>query len=141
MDQWMGGTLAARRFNLQLVGAFATTALLLAVVGVYAVAAFAVTTRKREFGIRTALGASRRDVIGLVLRNSASPVLAGLAAGIAIAAVAAPALSSLLFGVTPRDGTSLAIGLATLAGAALVANIVPARAAVRIDPLIALRVD
>jgi len=141
MDQWMGGTLAARRFNLQLVGAFATAALLLAVVGIYAVAAFAVTTRKREFGIRTALGASRRDVIGLVLRNSASPVLGGLAAGTVIAAIAAPVLSGLLFGVTPRDGTSLAIGLAALAGAALAANIVPARAAVRIDPLVALRVD
>jgi putative ABC transport system permease protein len=141
MDQWMGGTLAARRFNLQLAGAFATAALLLAVVGIYAVAAFAVTTRRREFGIRTALGASRRDVIGLVLRNSASPVLGGLAAGTAIAVIAAPPLSGLLFGVTPRDGTSLAIGLAALTGAALVANIVPARAAVRIDPLVALRVD
>jgi predicted permease len=141
LDQWMGGTLAARRFNLQLAGAFATAALLLAVVGIYAVAAFAVTTRRREFGIRTALGASRRDVIGLVLRNSASPVLGGLAAGTAIAVIAAPALSGLLFGVTPRDGTSLAIGLAALTGAALVANIVPARAAVRIDPLVALRVD
>jgi hypothetical protein len=68
-------------------------------------------------------------------------VLGGLAAGTAIAVIAAPALSGLLFGVTPRDGTSLAIGLAALTGAALVANIVPARAAVRIDPLVALRVD
>jgi putative ABC transport system permease protein len=141
MDQWMGGTLAARRFNLQLVGAFATAALLLAVVGIYAVAAFAVTTRKREFGIRSALGASRREIAGLVLRNSASPVLGGLAAGTAIAAVAAPALSGLLFGVTAHDAASLAAGLGALACAALVASIVPAQAAARIDPLGVLRVD
>ena len=141
MDQWMGGTLAARRFNLQLVGAFATTALLLAVVGIYAVAAFAVTTRRREFGIRSALGASRREIAGLVLRDSASPVLGGLAAGTAAAAVAAPALSGLLFGVTAHDATSLAVGLVALGCAAFVASLVPAQAAARIDPLVALRVD
>jgi len=141
MDQWLGGTLATRRFNLQLVVAFASAALLLAVVGIYAVAAFAVTTRRREFGIRTALGASRRDIVGLVLRNSASPVLGGLAAGTAIAAAVGPVLSGLLFGVTPRDGRSLAIGLAVLACAAFVASIVPAQRAARVDPLVALRVD
>ena len=141
MDQWMGGTLAARRFNLQLVGAFAGAALLLAVVGIYAVAAFAVTTRRREFGIRTALGASRREIAGLVLRNSASPVLGGLVAGTAVAAATAPVLSGLLFGVTAHDGTSLAIGLTALACAAFLAGIVPARAAARVDPLVALRVD
>ena len=141
MDQWMGGTLASRRFNLQLVGAFAAAALLLAVVGVYAVSAFAVTTRTREIGIRAALGASRVDVIRLVLRNGASPVLGGLAVGTAIAVILAPALSGMLFGVTPRDGVSLAISLAALACAALLANIVPARRAARIDPVVALRVE
>ena len=141
MDQWLGGTLAARRFNLQLVGAFAGAALLLAVIGVYAVSAFSVTVRTREIGIRAALGASRRDVIGLVLRNSASPVLGGLAAGTAVAIVLAPALSGMLFGVTPHDGISLAISLTALAGAALLANIVPARRAARIDPIVALRIE
>jgi predicted lysophospholipase L1 biosynthesis ABC-type transport system permease subunit len=141
MDQWMGGTLASRRFNLQLVGAFAAAALLLAVVGVYAVSAFAVTTRTREIGIRAALGASRFDVIRLVLRNGASPVVGGLAVGTAIAVILAPALSGMLFGVTPRDGMSLAISLAALACAALLANIVPARRAARIDPVVALRVE
>jgi ABC-type antimicrobial peptide transport system permease subunit len=114
---------------------------LLVVVGVYAVSAYAVTIRTREIGVRTALGASRRDVLGLVLRGSALPVLGGLAAGTAVALVLAPALSGLLFGVSPRDAISLAIGPAALAGAALLANVVPARRAARIDPTLALRVD
>jgi putative ABC transport system permease protein len=141
MDQWLGGTLAPRRFNLQLVGAFSAAALLLAVVGVYAVSAFAVTARTREIGIRAALGASRRDVIGMVLRNGAPPVLAGLAAGTAISAMLAPLLSGMLFGVTPHDAMSLAISVAALACAAFLATIVPARHAARIDPIVALRVD
>jgi predicted permease len=141
MDQWVGATLAERRFNLQLVGAFAATALLLGVVGVYAVSAFAVTSRTREIGIRAALGASHRDVIGLVLRNGMSPALGGLAAGMGMAAMLAPALSGMLFGVRPADATSLAISLAALGCAALLANIVPARRAARIDPIVALRVE
>jgi len=112
-----------------------------AVVGVYAVSAFAVTTRTREIGIRAALGASRFDVIRLVLRNGASPVLGGLAVGAAIAVILGPALSGMLFGVTPRDVMSLAISLAALASAALLASIVPARRAARIDPIVALRVE
>ena len=141
MDQWVGGTLAPRRFNLQLIGAFAAVALLLAVVGVYAVSAFAVAVRTREIGIRAALGASRRDVIRLVLRSGASPVVGGIAAGTAIALVLAPALSGLLFGVSPRDALALAISPCVLAGAALLANVAPARRAARIDPIVALRVD
>lgn len=141
MDQWIGGTLAPRRFNLQLVGAFAGAALLLAVVGVYAVSAFSVTARTREIGIRTALGASRRAVTGLVLRTGVPPVLGGLAVGTGVAVVLAPALSGMLFGVTPHDWTSLAIGPAALASAAFLATIVPARRAARIDPVVALRVE
>jgi ABC-type antimicrobial peptide transport system permease subunit len=114
---------------------------LLAVIGVYAVSAFAVTARTREIGIRAALGASRREVIGLVLRNGAPPVLLGLAAGTAGTVMSAPALSGMLFGVTPHDATSLAISLAALASAAILANIVPARHAARIDPIVALRAD
>jgi putative ABC transport system permease protein len=96
MDQWMGGTLAQRRFNLRLVEAFAAAALLLAVVGVYAVSTVAATSRTREIGIRVALGASRREVVGLMLRGGLAPVLAALAAGTAIAVVLAPAVSGLL---------------------------------------------
>ncbi|HEY7496910.1 MAG TPA: ABC transporter permease [Vicinamibacterales bacterium] len=141
MDQWMEGTLAARRFNLQLVGAFAAVALLLAAVGVYAVSAFAVTSRTKEIGIRVALGASRRDVIGLMLRGGLSPAAAGLAAGTAVGILSAPAMSGLLFGVTPRDLASLVLTVATLASAALVANVLPAHRAAKVDPIVALRID
>jgi predicted permease len=141
MDQWMAGTLAPRRFNLQLVEAFAAAALLLAAVGVYAVSASAVTSRTREIGIRTALGASRREVIGLVLRSSFAPVLAGLAAGTVVAVVSGPALSGMLFGVAPSDPVSLAAGIVTLAAAALLANGVPALRAANVDPIVALRIE
>jgi len=141
MDQWMDGTLAARRFNLQLVEAFAAAALLLAAVGVYAVSAAAVTSRTREIGIRTALGASRREVIRLVLRGGLSPVAAGLAAGAFAALVAGPALSELLFSVSPADPLSLAGAAATLALAAVLATCVPAFRALQIDPIVALRVE
>ena len=141
MDQWMGSTLAPRRFNLQLVEAFAAAALLLAVVGVYAVSASAVTSRTREIGIRAALGASRRDVIGLVLASGFSPVLAGLATGTAVAVLSGPALSGMLFGVTPGDPLSLAAGVVILAAAALLANCVPAIRAANVDPIVALRIE
>ena len=99
------------------------------------------TARTREIAIRSALGASRLDVIGLVLRDGASPVLGGLAAGTAVTLMLAPVLSGMLFGVTPHDAMSLAISLAALACATLLANIVPARHAARIDPIVALRVE
>jgi predicted permease len=139
MDQWIAGTVAPRRFNLQLVAAFAVAALLLAIVGVYAVSAAAVHSRTREIGIRSALGASRLEVIGLVLRAGLSPVAAGAGAGVAGGLVASDALSGMLFDVTPGDPGPLAAALATLAVAALVANIIPAVRAVRVDPIEALR--
>ncbi len=141
MDQWVGGTLAPRRFSLEVVAAFSAAALLLAVVGVYAVSAVAVIARTREIGIRAALGASRHAVIRLVIRNAASPVLAGLAAGIATTALVAPLLSGMLFGISARDATSLAISVALLAGAAFLASVVPARHAANIDPILALRAE
>jgi putative ABC transport system permease protein len=139
MDQWMGGSTAARRFNLQLVAAFAFTALLLAAGGVYAVSASAVAMRTREIGIRAALGASKGEVIRLVLQAGLSPVVLGLIAGTAAALLAGPAMASLLFEVAPHDPASLAIVAVTLITAAVVANYVPARRAARVDPIIALR--
>jgi putative ABC transport system permease protein len=139
MDQWIAGTVAPRRFTLQLVAAFAVAALLLAAVGVYAVSAAAVSARTHEIGIRSALGASRLEVVGLVLRDGLSPVGAGLAAGVAVALVAGRALAGMLFDTGSADPVSLAAGVGTLALAALIANLVPIRRAVRVDPIDALR--
>ena len=141
MDQWLGGTLAARRFNLQVVTVFAIAALLLASGGVYAVSSAAVASRTRELGIRAAIGASRLTLMTLVLRGAAAPILAGLAAGIVLALFVAQALSAVLFGVTPADAMSLGVSAATLATAALLATLVPALRAVRVNPIAALRAD
>jgi putative ABC transport system permease protein len=139
MGDWVEASVAARRFNLQLLAAFAVAALLLAAAGVYAVSASAVAARTRELGIRAALGASRLAIVRLVLRGALVPVVAGVAAGAAAALVSGRAISGLLFGVTPRDPASLGLVCATLMAAALVASYVPARRAGRVDPLEALR--
>jgi putative ABC transport system permease protein len=139
MDQWLGATLAARRFTLRLVEVFAVAALLLAAIGVYAVSASAVAARTREIGIRAALGASRREIVALVLRGGMAPVLLGLAAGGLAAPFAGRTVAGMLFGVTARDPLSTALVMLILAAAALVASCVPARRATRVDPLIALQ--
>ena len=139
MDQWLGGTLAARRFNLQVVVVFATAALLLASVGVYAVSSAVVSSRTREIGIRAAMGASRLTLVTLVLRGAAAPVLAGLAAGIVVALFVAQALSAMLFGIAPADPVSIGVSAAMLTTASLLANLIPALRAMRVDPVIALR--
>jgi ABC-type antimicrobial peptide transport system permease subunit len=141
MDQWMDASIAPRRFNLQLVTGFALAALVLAVVGVYAVSASSVAMRSREIGIRTALGASKANVIGLVLRGALAPVALGLFAGGAAAFVSAGAAATLLFGVAPHDPASFAVVAVTLATAATVASYVPARRAGTVDPIVALRAD
>ena len=141
MDQWLGVSIAPRRFNLELVIAFAFAALLLAAIGVYAVSASAVAHRTREIGIRSALGASKAQVILLMLQRSLGPVVLGLIAGIAVALVSGRAIAGLLFGVAPHDPLSLAIVAITLIGAASAASYMPARRAGKVDPVIALRAE
>jgi putative ABC transport system permease protein len=141
MEQWVGASVAPRRFNLQLVALFALTALSLAIVGVYSVAASAAALRTREIGIRTALGASKAEVVGLVLRSGLAPVVLGLIAGIAGVWIAAPAMTGSLFGVAPHDPLSLLIVALTLTATALLASYVPARRAGKLDPVVALRTE
>jgi putative ABC transport system permease protein len=139
MADVVSGALSRPRFHLLLVGSFAVVALGLAVVGIYGVAAMSVTRRTREIGIRMALGAQAGDVLGTVLAQGMWPVALGGLAGVAGAVGVTRALRSMLFGVTPLDPVSFALAPIVLAAVALLACYLPARRALRIDPIAALR--
>ena len=138
-DDYLREALAPTRFTLALLGAFAGVALFLAVVGLYGSIAYAVSQRTREIGIRIALGASANTVTRLVIGDGLRLALAGLVVGAGIAAAASRTLSSLLYAVTASDPATFAAIAALIGVIALAASYVPARRAVRIDPIDALR--
>lgn len=137
----MNGWLANRRFLLLIVGFFAAAALALAAVGIYGVVAFSVTRRTQEIGVRMALGAQRGDVLRLVVGEGARLALAGVAIGIAASFAVTRLISSLLFGVSATDPVIFAGLAALLSLAALVASYIPARRAMRVNPVVALRYE
>ena len=139
LDDYVSDARATRRFTAVLAVAFALSALLLSCVGVYGVTSYAVALRRQEFGVRVALGARSREVMRLVLREGATLACAGCALGLAGGAAAAMLLRTQLFGVTPADPVSYAVAVPVLVVAALAACWVPARKAMRISPLEALR--
>jgi putative ABC transport system permease protein len=120
---------------------FGALALLLASIGLYGVASYAVSQRTREIGVRMALGAQPSSVVGLVLGHGMILVAAGLAIGLVAAYAAAGLMQSLVIGISPRDPVTFAGTAAVLGVIALLATYIPARRATRIDPLIALRTD
>jgi putative ABC transport system permease protein len=124
-----------------LFATFAAGALLLAAIGTYGVVSYTTSQRTYEIGVRLAVGATRRDVYGLVIGQSVRLVLAGLAAGTVAALVLGRALSSFLYGVTPADPFTFAAVAALLLATALLAGFFPGRRAARVDPVRALRVD
>jgi ABC-type antimicrobial peptide transport system permease subunit len=124
-----------------LCGCFGALALTLAAVGLYGVMAYAVAQRTREVGVRMALGARRFDVIGMIVREALAPVLLGVAIGIAGALAATRVISSLLFGVAPRDPLSFVLAVSAMVAVALLAAAIPARRASRVEPAIALRYE
>jgi putative ABC transport system permease protein len=130
---------APRALNTVLLAAFAATALLLAMIGLYGVVAYMVVQREREIGLRIALGAQRADVLKLVLRRTVLLGAAGLALGTLGALLLTRFMASLLFGVTTTDLATFALVIAALAGVTLLAAYVPALRATRVDPMIALR--
>ena len=132
-------TLSTRRFSATLLAAFAAIALTLATVGIYSVLSYVVRGRAREIGIRTALGAQSGDVVRLVIREGMMPVLIGIVIGAAGAVASASVLRSLVFGVSAADPLTLVTVAAALALVALVATLLPARRAARLDPLKVLR--
>ncbi len=139
MEGIASGTLARQRFLLMLFGIFAGLALLLACIGIYGVLAYLTSQRVPEFGVRMALGASRGDVIRLVLRQSLGMILAGPGVGVAGALAPGKVLERWVVGVRPTDPLTFAVMIPLLIAAALIASFVPARRASRIDPMSALR--
>ncbi|MGH9584247.1 MAG: FtsX-like permease family protein, partial [Bryobacteraceae bacterium] len=137
----MGGWLADRRFLLLLVGLFAAAALALAAVGIYGVVAFSVTRRTQEIGIRMALGAERRDVLRLVVGEGARMAAGGVVIGIGASLAITRLLSSLLFGISATDPLTFAAVAVLLSLVALAASYIPARRAMKVDPMTALRYE
>jgi putative ABC transport system permease protein len=124
-----------------LLGVLAVIALALASVGLYSLVAFGVSTRRREIGVRMALGAASSDILRLVLAEGARMAAAGVAAGGVLALAGTRALGSLLFGVSPMDLPTIAAAALVLGGVAVAASYMPARSAARTDPMLALRAD
>ena len=141
MVQVIDGGLTSQRFSALLLGVFAGVALLLAAVGIYSVLSYIVRGRRREIGIRTALGARTTDVLRMVIAEGMSPALVGIAAGTIAALASAKVMKTLVFGVSASDPLTLAAVAATLALVALIASLVPAYRALRLDPVKALRAD
>jgi putative ABC transport system permease protein len=139
LDEVMATSVAQPRFRTLLLGLFAAIALALAAIGVYGLLSHGVAQRTNEFGLRIALGASPSTVLALVMRQGLTLAAAGVAIGLAAAAAAVRALSTVLFGISPWDPWSWTAAAATLLAVSLLASWVPARRALRVDPVVALR--
>jgi putative ABC transport system permease protein len=138
---YLRATLAERTFTLALLGLFGALALLLAAVGIYGVISYTVSQGTREVGIRLALGAQQRDILGMVLRQGLVLVGAGLAIGVAASFGLTRFMASLLYEVRPTDFATWVIVALVLALVALSAAYLPARRATRVDPIVALRYE
>ncbi len=141
LDQRLSEYLAQRRLTMFLLSAFAGLALMLAATGVYGVVSYSVLQQTQEIGIRMALGATRENVMRLILEQMARIILLGSGAGLALAAVLSGVLSGLLYGVKPRDFVTFALSWLVLTAVALLAGAAPALRATRADPCTALRYE
>jgi predicted permease len=141
MRQRLSESAANERFWLRLLGLFAGLAIFLATVGIYGVIAYAVEQRAHEFSIRTALGAGRRDIIRLVLREGMIVTAAGLVIGLGAAFALTRLIANQLYGVTPMDPLTIATVSVLLMAVAMLACVIPGRQATKVDPLSALRVE
>ncbi len=141
MEDVYGKSMARTSFTLVMLGIAGAMALALGIIGIYGVISYTVSQRKREIGIRLALGAQSGDVVGMVLRQGAKLALVGVCIGVAAALVLARLMTSLLFGVTAHDPLTFAAVATLLVLIALVACYIPARRAMKVDPMVALRYE
>jgi putative ABC transport system permease protein len=139
LQQVVGTSVSTRRFNTALLAGFAALALLLAGIGTYGVISYGVTQRSFEIGVRMALGAEHRSVFALVMSEGMRLTIVGLAMGLVVSAGAGRAIRSMLVGIPPVDAPSLILTAVLLIVVATVASAVPARRALRVSPLDALR--
>jgi predicted permease len=139
LSEMVSASLSARRFSMEIVGLFALTALLLAGLGIYGVISYLVRERTLEIGIRLALGADSRNILRMVLRQGLRLAIAGAAVGLVCALIVSHLMAGLLYGVRPADPLTFAGVALLLLGVALLACYIPARRAIRVDPLVALR--
>ena len=141
MDAWLDTTVSPRRFNVILLLAFGALALTLAAIGTYGVIAYSVSQRTQEIGIRMALGASRQDVLRMVVGGGLRLAIAGVLIGMALSLAAGRFISTLLFGVRATDPMTFSAVAAALLATAVLAAWIPARRATRVDPMVALRYE
>ena len=141
MEDVITGTIAEPRFQTRLLGVFSLLALVLAAIGIYGVLSSAVAERRREIGIRVALGADRSRVVALVLRRTLMLTGIGVVLGLAGSLAVTRILSKLLFNVTPTDAATFATAAGVLVAVAVAAALIPARRASSVDPLVALRIE
>jgi predicted permease len=141
LEDALAGSIAPRRFNLLLLGIFAAAALVLAVVGIYGVMAYAVTQRTHEIGVRMALGARRGEVVRMVVQQGMATAAVGIAVGVAAALGVTRVMGSLLYDIAPTDGPTFVVVCSVLAAAAVLACCLPALRASKVDPLVALRYE
>jgi predicted permease len=141
MDEIVAGSLAARKFSMILLGVFAALALVLSSIGIYGVISYLVGQQTHEIGIRMALGAGRSDILRLVLGRGMKMTLAGVAIGLTAAIGLTRLMSQMLFHVSGTDPLTLAGVSVLLSGVAFLACYIPARRAMRVDPIVALRYE
>lgn len=141
MDASVAASIATKRFVMILLSCFAALALLLASVGIYGVLSYLVGSRTQEIGVRMALGAQRFDVLKMILGDGARMTLLGIGIGVAAALALTRLMSGMLFGVKSTDPFTFAIVAVLLCAIALLACYVPARKAMRVDPMVALRYE